>query len=46
VAANVEDHPEPIERSIKVISELRDGWAQIERQQKQPDPPAELQTAA
>jgi len=46
VAANVEDQPEPIDRSIKVISELRDGWAQIERQQKAAAPAQPLQTAA
>lgn len=46
VSANVEDQPEPIERSIKVISELREGWAQIERQQKQGEPSAVFQAAA
>lgn len=29
VTANVEDQPEPIERAIRVFSELRDSWAQI-----------------
>lgn len=31
VRANVEDKPEPIERSIKVLSDLRESWAEIEK---------------
>lgn len=29
VTANVEDQPEPVERAIRVFSELRDSWSQI-----------------
>ena len=31
VAANVEDKPEPIERSIRVLSDLRESWAEIDK---------------
>ena len=31
VAANIEDKPEPIERCIKVLSDLRESWAEIEK---------------
>jgi flagellar protein FliS len=34
VAANVEDASDPIERAIKVFSDLRESWAQIEQSAK------------
>jgi flagellar protein FliS len=36
VMANIEDNPEPVERSIRVMSELRESWAEIAKA-----PPAE-----
>lgn len=36
VTANIEDKPEPIERSIKVLSELRESWAEIEGAVREP----------
>jgi len=34
VKANVEDRPDAIDRSIKVMSDLRQSWAEIERSTK------------
>ena len=34
VAANLEDKPERIENAIRTMSELRQGWSEIERQQR------------
>jgi flagellar secretion chaperone FliS len=34
VMANIQDKPEPVERCIKVLSDLRESWAQVERQMK------------
>jgi flagellar protein FliS len=31
VEANVQDKPEPIDRAIKVISDLRESWVELER---------------
>jgi flagellar protein FliS len=37
VDANVGDKTEPIDRCIKVMSELRESWAAVERTSLQPD---------
>lgn len=39
VTANIEDQPEPIERAIRVFSELRESWAQIAESTVQHDQP-------
>jgi flagellar protein FliS len=31
VAANIEDKPDPVERSIRVMSDLRESWAEIDK---------------
>ena len=36
VQANIEDNSEPIERSIQVLSDLRESWVQIEKTQRTP----------
>ncbi|MCW5941318.1 MAG: flagellar export chaperone FliS [Fimbriimonadaceae bacterium] len=36
VDANLHDRPEPIDRSIRLLAHLRDGWAEIERTQHRP----------
>lgn len=36
VQANVNDEPAGIERSIKIFSELRESWAEIEKSTRQP----------
>lgn len=46
VLANMEDKPEPIERSIQVLSELRESWAALEKQAKSGDNPQTLAAAA
>ena len=36
VEANINDDPEPIDRAIKVMSDLRESWAQLESMTKTP----------
>ena len=44
VAANVEDRPELVEQAMKIMSELRESWVQLEHQMK--NPVVEVQDAA
>ncbi len=37
VQANIHDDIVPIDRSIKILSDLRESWVQIDRMQKEPD---------
>jgi flagellar protein FliS len=36
VQANIEDNVQPIERSMQVLSDLRESWVQIEKTQRIP----------
>lgn len=46
VEANIGDRTEPIDRCIKILSDLRESWVEVERMSRTPAEPVEARLAA
>jgi flagellar secretion chaperone FliS len=46
IEGNMKDQAEPVERAMRVLSELREGWVEIEKVAKPASEPTEVRVAA